>query len=588
LGSCVQIHGESYCECPEGTQWGPEDCGECPVINAAEVTNHEIDIEVVTFEGQFLVGGAAPPDSEYDDANLWLENPTTGDRVLLGNTHDQEFLVRVTPGIYDVIYAAENFGAVGAVMPRNSHVQVDRVALFTPTVDAQINIPVGRVSGAITLNGAAPPDAEYDDASILFRHRATGDEVLVGNTHFGQYDVNLVYGEYDVVYRVETPGPVTPRNDGAVLGEVVVSSDVVGHAVQITSVALQGQFTINDAPPPPSEYDDANIVLESATAGTIALGNTHEGSYDVQAIAGTYVLIYAHETGSAVPQNQRARLDDIEVGVGTPTQVDIPMVELSGVMTINGIAPPDSQFDDGVLRLEAVNSEDRVALGNTHDGSYQVRLIPGAYDVYYSQETSGGTVPDNKHARVSEIVVDQTGVLDFNVDAVPISGLITFAGGQPPASAYEDGRIYLRNTTTDDAVLLGNTHDGGYSAIVVPGEYAVFYVQEAGGNVPGNQNALLANVSVGGQMMSHDLDLPVVSLEGTFMVAGAAPPNMPSDGGQVYLRTQAGDSLLLGDTFAAGFTAKLVAGTYGVYYRSEASMSMPQNENGRLACMTVE
>ena len=50
----------------------------------------------------------------------------------------------------------------------------------------------------------------------------------------------------------------------------------------------------------------------------------------------------------------------------------------------------------------------------------------------------------------------------------------------------------------------------------------------------------------------------------------------------MYLRALAGDSLLLGDSFAPAFTAKLVAGTYGIYYRSEASVSMPQNENGQL------
>ena len=54
------------------------------------------------------------------------------------------------------------------------------------------------------------------------------------------------------------------------------------------------------------------------------------------------------------------------------------------------------------------------------------------------------------------------------------------------------------------------------------------------------------------------------------------------------MRTLDGDSVLLGDTFALDYAAKLVAGTYGVYYRSQASTTMPQNNNGRFACVTFE
>ena len=49
-----------------------------------------------------------------------------------------------------------------------------------------------------------------------------------------------------------------------------------------------------------------------------------------------------------------------------------------------------------------------------------------------------------------------------------------------------------------------------------------------------------------------------------------------------------GDSVLLGDSFAASYAAKLVAGTYGIYYRAQTSVTMPENENGRFACITVE
>ncbi|KIG17666.1 putative hemagglutinin/hemolysin-related protein [Enhygromyxa salina] len=583
-GFCVKVGDEPYCECPEGTDWLRDACGACQLLDAA--ASHELELEIVSFEGQFLLAGAPPPKLEYDDANVWLENHRTGDRAFVGNTHDLSFAVRVTPGIYDVIYEVET---PGTLMPQNARAWLGQVALFDPLEAADINIPVASYSGAITLAGAPPPALEYDDANILFRDHGTGNEVVAGNTHDGSYSVRLVPGTYDVVYRVETPGPVIPRNDGAVLETVNVEFSAVDN-IDVPSVALEGTFTINSAPAPASEYDDANIVLESQTAGTVALGNTHDGGYALNVIPGSYEMVYMHDTGPNVPQNKRARFGSFDVFAPEVKPIDIEMVQLSGALMINQVAAPASEFDDGVVYLRGVNSDDEVLLGNTHDGAYLVNLMPGTYDTYYSQETSGGTVPDNKHARVSTgTTVVNTGeveVHDVNVAAVAISGAFTFAGGPPPASDYEDGRIYLRSTTTDDAVLLGNTHDGSYAAVVVPGEYEVFYVQEAGGAVPGNQNAMLQSVSIG-MAASYDFDVPIVSLNGKIVVQSGAAPANASDGGQLYLRTPGGDSVLLGESFAA-YATNLVAGTYGVYYRSEASVTMPENENGRFACITVE
>lgn len=587
-GTCVNIERSMYCECPEGTEWAEFGCEPCPIVDAAAL---DLALPMVSFEGRFSVGGAAPPKSEYDDANVWLENQRTNDRVLLGNTHDELFSVRVTPGIYDLVYELET---PGAVLPRNRRVQLSKVALFDSEVQ-DIDIPVATIGGPILLDGAAPPVTEYDDAQILFRDILHGDEVVAGNTHDGSYAITLIPGDYEVVYRVQTPGPIAPRNDGAVLMALSVVEDTRVQPIEIHSVSLHGDFLINAAPPPVSEYDDANIELESPTAGTVLLGNTHDGAYARNLLPGSYDVVYRHETGPNVPQNHRARFTTLEVTLdpnGNTANIDVPMVELSGALTINAAAPPVSEYDDGLLFLQGTgaNADDSVLLGNTHDSSYQVRLIPSSYDVYYAQETSGGTVPDNKHASVLVGLDALVSANDVNIDvaAVAISGAFTLDNVAPPTSEYDNGRIYLRNNATSDAVLLGSTHEGSYSAIVVPGDYEIFYEQETGGALlPSNLNAGLGSVTIDGPM-SLDLDLPVVALAGQVTLGGAPPPMSASDGGQLYLRTLAGDSVLLGHSFVPSYAIKLVAGTYGVYYRSEASVTTPQNENGRFACITVQ
>ena len=580
-GTCVMVSGVSYCECPEETAWNPWSCDSCPVVDAA---GHMIELDIVHFDGSYLLEGGSVPKSEYDDANLYLENARTNDRVLLGNTHDETFAVRVTPGIYDVIYEVET---PGQMLPHNSRVRLQKIALFTTTTQ-DIDIPVTRVSGSFLVAGAAPPVSEYDDARIFFRDHEAADEVLVGNTHDGDYDIPLVPGEYDIIYRVETAGETVPHNDGALLATVAPSGGLFVHDIDIPSVSLTGTFSIDDAMPPASEYDDADVGLESPTAGTVLLGNTHEQTYEVNVIPGDYEILYMHETGANVPQNQRARFGLLNVTDSGSMPINIPQVTLTGTMTINGAAPPASEFDDGVLYFEGLGNEDLVLLGNTHDGVYQVNVIPGDYAVYYSQETSGGIVPENKRARVVESVgVDVDGVFDIEILTATISGAFTLGGEMPPSSVYEDGSIYLRNMATDDAVLLGNTHNGGYSAVVVPGNYELFYAQEVGGSVPSNQNASLAEVTIG-DSMALDVDVPVVDLSGEFTLSTGPVPDNAGDGGQLYLRALDGDSVLLGNSFAASYAARLVAGTYGIYYRAEASVTMPQNDNGRFACITIE
>ena len=423
-GQCVDIDGEVFCECPEGTEWSPYGCAPCPPVDP---TGAALAVPIVRFDGEFRVNGVAPPKSEYDDANLWLENTSTHDRVALGNSHDGSFAVRVTPGLYEVVYEVET---PGAVMPHNPRIVLTKLALFEPTT-RDIEIPVASLGGAFTLDGVAPPVSEYDDANVYFRDHVGQVEVLAGNTHDGSWTVNLVPASYDVVYRVETPGPITPRNDGAVLQTLEVTSSVEVLPLAILSAPVTGSFLIAGAPAPQSEYDDANLWLESDLGGRVALGNSHDQTFAMRVIPGAYAAVYAHETGVNVPRNQQAVFAAVAVGQdGADLALDVPMVALSGALTINGVAAPASEYDDGVVSLHGIDSDDVLVLGNTHDQSYAVNLIPGTYELVYAHETAGGTVPQNTRASLGQLVVGApVGGHDVDVSAVPVAGNFTVGGG---------------------------------------------------------------------------------------------------------------------------------------------------------------
>lgn len=580
-GDCVLVDEVQYCDCPAGSIWGPDSCEPCPVADGAD---QNIEIPILGFSGRFLVDGAVPPASEYDDANIWLENPRTGDRVHVGNTHDGEFDVRVTPGLYDVIYEVEN---AGNVMPENARARLFKLPVFEGEVH-DIDIPVAARGGDIRINDEKPPNSEYDDGQIFFRDTDTGDEVLAGNTHDASYSIRIVAGSYDVIYRAEDPGQVVPHNDGARVGSVFAFGTEDIYDVEIVTQTLSGSYLIAGDPAPASEYQDGNIELHSQNEGVVAVGNTHEGDFSLNVIPGLYDVYYMHENGTDVPQNARARVGQLDLNEGGNQDLNVPMIQIQGALSLNGGAPPATEFDDAVLALRNQDG-DEVPLGNTHDGAYTVNLVPGNYDIYYSQETAGGTVPENKGARIDTgVEIDAPASYDIDVVAVSLSGDFTINGGAPPNSQYEDGRVYLRDIQTGDSVLLGSTHTGSYSAVVLPGTYEAYYVEETGGDgVPANQDARLGQVVVVGGM-SMDVEIPMTAIGGAVMVGGEPAPNTPSDGGQLYLRDGDGDSVFLGTSYGPGYGANLVTGTYGVFYRAGGSVTMPDNVNGQVGCFTIE
>lgn len=591
-GSCVILDsGFAYCECPPDSIWQADSCEACPTVVAG---SQPLQIEVVRFTGRFLLDNNPPPTTDFDDAYIFLENTVSGDRVALGNTRTGEFDVRVTPGIYELVFEVDNSQGT---MPRNPHIAFAEIALFETTLDQPVNIPAVMVGGDITLDGAEPPTTDFDDGHLFLRD-PSGHELYAGTTRDGAYEVLVVPGTYELIYRVDSRGEFIPHNDGAVLASgLVISADTPDLDVHLQTATITGSFQLNGNPAPPTDFDDANIGLESPSLGFVPVGNTHDPEYSANVLVGDeieedYRLVYMHENGSVMPRNTRALLESFPIDEDNPVIIDIPALSLSGALTLNGVAPPQTDFDDGLVHLHGIDSEDRVPLGNTNEGAYDVQVLPGTYAIYYSSQSAGGLMPENTSAYLGELPVNEDTVAPIDVPAVSVSGVFTLGEQAPPSSVYEDGRIFLRNER-GDTVLLGNTHEGGYAARVVPGSYELYYVQEAGGDVPNNQNARIGALEIVGEAMDGVVDIPVTDLSGQFLrfegfEQPQPTPNSAADGGQIYLRSLTDDVALLGDSFAQSYEARLVSGTYGVYYRSEASVTMPENENGRFSCITLE
>jgi len=589
-GYCVVEDGEPKCECYGDYEALGLKCVQCEPVG----TPYDVDIPMLEVTGTFKINGFAPPASQYDDANIYLRNRGTGDEVLLGNTHDETFAATIVPGAYDLYYELENGGML---VPANEKAKL-RTVLLEDSGQLEVDIPAVALAGAITINGGPPPQEVYQNGYLYLRNRATKDAVRLGETRDGSFQVPVIPGDYEVFYVLKEGGDEVPANANAWVEQVKVpNTPEVGATVDvdIPAVILRGDFTINGSTPPDSQYDTGTISLRNDTGDEVVLGATRDASYRMAIVPGRYDVYYSvTQAGSTVPTNKEALLGEVDVPATFEVEVvrnmDVATVSVSGDFLVDDAPPPTATNDDGVVVLHDQETGDEVVLGNTHEGSYERIVVPGKYDIHYSQTTSNGGVPQNTNAKLVTVDLLAPTAQDVNIPTVQVTGTITVGGQPPPTTQYDDGRLYLRNAETGDSVLLGNTHEGSFSALVIPGTYDVHYALETGGtDVPVNNDAYVQTVDVE-EGVPLQIDIEVIDLVGNFLVGGMPAPPTISDFGSVYLEHVATrDAVYLGGTNDGTYGQRLVTGRYLLFYRQEnANGLVPTNTNAGLACLDIE
>lgn len=496
--------------------WGLENGGSIVPSNQSAVLGTfvvdgsvplDIDMGMVTVAGSFTLDGGPPPESEFESARIALRNFQTGDEMFLGLTSDGSFQRQVVPGEYHIVY---ELSQGGLVVPKNAEAIVDTVTVPNApeiVVSVDVELESGAIWGDVRFNGELPPDSSEDHGRIFFQNPDFGQAIPVGDTRNGTYGARLLTGSYDVYYRAVSPGGVAPVNTNArIMGGQMVSSGNQTLDVDIDVVDLEATITLNGETPPISVFEDGKITLRVDDTGDEALiGRTsdNEGMLSARVIPGAYAAFWdLNNGGSVVPANRRARLESVQVQQGVPLTIDVPMVQAAGDFFLNGEQAPGSAFESARIELGNRETDDEVFLGDTHNGSYLRRLIPGTYDVVYRLEAGGSSVPRNGHALFAEHCIPDIGMAsevrrDVHMRAVWIAGGFYFNGDLAPASEFETGQIFLVDRITGDEVPVGDTKDGSFNIRVMPGEYEVFYSRESGGGlVPRNKRARVGSLDV--------------------------------------------------------------------------------------------
>ncbi|MCA9652198.1 MAG: hypothetical protein H6712_05945 [Myxococcales bacterium] len=576
-----------YCACSPGYAPYGLRCLECTTSQG----QLDVDVSVVMLDATFRLGGEPFPASIYENGELTLRDPRSGDEVQLGQTRygGTQEPVAILPGAYEVYFSRLTGGEV---VPANHDARVGTV--HVPDAGSHsltIDVPAVELSGSFTFNGTPPPDNIYENGRIVLRDPRTGDEIDLGQTRHATFERVVVPGTYELRYRRIVAQSLAPLNPDALVGTVeLLESSSLDVDIPVTTVS--GAFLLDGAAPPASIYENGELRLRDPRTGTdLVLGQTRDGAYTVPVVAGQYEVVYRRLVGGdQVPVNTAAVVDVLDAsGDAAEHDIDVQTAIVSGTITVGGGAPPTDPSNDGLLLLRNAETGDEARLGNTHDGAYSRRVVRGAYDVHYRQETSSGGVPVNTNAWLQAVEVQGGSSLDIDVPMVTVSAAITLNGQPPPDSAYDDGLLYLRNEQSGDSVLLGNTRLASLQRPVVPGTYELFYVVEAAGpTVPINAEAHLGTVDVAS---SPDLmvDIPVTTMVADLTVDGAAPPASVYDQADLFLQDVGTQDLIhLGRLGLGVLSRTLTAGTYVLVYRGLTSTGqVPVNVDAGLACIEL-
>jgi hypothetical protein len=175
-----------------------------------------LDIPVARVSGTLAISGEVPPESVYDDGRVYLRSEENGDSVLLGNTRLAQYSAAVVPGTYDVVYEAE---ISDAIVPVNKAAVIrSGIVVRAGETTLDVDVAVARVSGAIQVADAPPPETQTELGNFYLEDLVSADLIWLGSTAAPDFDRPLAAGRYLLRYRGVDGGDALPANENAGIG----------------------------------------------------------------------------------------------------------------------------------------------------------------------------------------------------------------------------------------------------------------------------------------------------------------------------------------------------------------------------------
>jgi hypothetical protein len=363
---------------------------------------------------------------------------------------------------------------------------------------------------------------------------------------------------------------------------IISPTEEVELLIDIPAITLTSSYTMNGEPFPESQYTRAFFSLRNSYSDdTAVLGDSNDQYHSTLIIPGVYDVVYVHTIGTEIPQNKDAVvMSDVAIQTDQDLDIDVYSVEISPHFTLNGKPFSTSVYNSAEFYLEDVSDGERIPLGNSHQASGPILILPGVYNVIYSHQ-NGSNVPQNQDAIVkAAVTIDVDQVLEVDVPAVTLTSTYTINGEPFPVSQYTTTLFSLRNPDSGDTVELGYSHDQYHSTMVISGVYDVVYAHTRGTEIPQNKDAVVMSGIDISSRRALPIDVPTVTLTSSYSLDGEPFPESQYTKAFFSLRTPgSGDTVALGDSNDQSHSTVVIPGVYDVVYEHTQGSGIPQNKD---------
>ncbi|MCG6118578.1 MAG: hypothetical protein MEQ07_10375 [Aquimonas sp.] len=571
---------------------GAESGFHCTLATPGEVT---MNLRSARVQPMFRLDGRNFPAQSAHSASFHLI-PRDGEPIPLGfSSEASPAAVRVLAGVYDVEYR----WVAGSLVPRNHAARVLHGVLLDRDQTLEINVPSQTLSGDLTLNGAGFPAAGAT-LSLKSLHRL--GQVPLGSSPISSYSVRLIPGVYQLHYLSQPRAWASmPANLNAHWGRFEIEPRRSTLDLDLPMVNPLFHFRFDGVQAFGLAAESGRISLRTANGDQVGLGETHEQTAQRRLIPGTYDVHYEWISGSAIaPANTDRRVySRRSIGDGQHV-IDIPTVVVQGELQFNGVRAPDVNSESGRVDLHDRVTGSATPLGWTRYGRYELRIIPGHYDLGYVSIAGTAIAPRNANALFEAgrpMLVEASGPINLVSDWIDTR--LTVNGQSFPAFAVESVMLWIRSDKDREPVLVGATNwAGGNGGVrLLRAEYMPIIASVSGAalapvntfaRLPGRFHSPSPSPGV------QTLDLRTAEFQFRFTHNGAPLPGGTSHVARFELRHQQ-DSVDLGDSLAPSWPRRILTNAEtgsdhrgGTLYYSRISgigPNLPQNTDSPAGCV---
>lgn len=486
------------------------------------------------------------------------------------------------PGSYDVVVDGDpSCGAANAVVP--CHPSVRKKALqLNVSGSLDLDLTLHKVGGAVTVNGQPMPAGSGERGQLkLTTADGEGPALLLGSSGAAQWSTLVYAGTYDVVVSRAS----CAASGGLPCQPYKAKSQVPLTAAGVLDVDLQvfdvsGQVLANGQPLAASPRGANRGTLSFKPGAALPLGVSGAASYQARLYPGTYEVVIANaaDCGNGPLPCGTKTVRTFAVTASGVLDVDVPVLHLSGGLTVNGAAMPPSPSGSprGTVTFDGPTAVP-VQLGANGAAVFDATVYAGTYRIWLDNTADCPTGPAPCQKRVLDAARTLTadGALSYDLPVIDVTGAVTHNGQAVAGSTATRGALKFRDVGGTTVVApLGTTGPAGFRARLYAANYEVLFENTtdcpAGDTspLPCQGEAQVAPFVALTASGARDFDVKSVTLSGLIQVNAAQMG--PSGAGQArgVVRFAASGappaSRPLSASGAATYQVRLVPGRYDV------------------------